>query len=127
MIKNTITKFNPKFHNDNLDAEENFCNQLKEVLKNDYLSEEYYQYLELKLATIKTSVEKEYAEMFLIDFQDKRNHPDENVATKNYHNSFKDDYCDRLEELIKEIETEMKQLEDDFDKKDKEMRELKVV
>ena len=127
MIKNTITKFNPKFYNDKLDTEENFCNQLKEVLKNDYLSDEYYEYLMLKEDYLKKQYESKYAEMFLIDFQDKRNHPDKNVATQNYHNNFNDAYCDHLEELIKEIETEMKQLEDDFDKKDKEMRELKVV
>jgi hypothetical protein len=124
-MKTTITKFNPKFQNDNLEIEENFCNQLKEVLKNDYLSDEYYEYLSLKLDFLKSKLENTYDEIYLLEFQEERNHPDEDVY---------DDYnnpnyasCEYYEERIKEYETEMKQLEDDFNKKDKEMRELKVA
>ena len=75
-MKTTITKFNPKFQNDNLEIEENFCNQLKEVLKNDYLSDEYYEYLSLKLDFLKSKLENTYDEIYLLEFQEERNHPD---------------------------------------------------
>ena len=124
-MKLPITKFNPKFHNHHFDAEENFCNQLKEVLENDYLSDEYYEYLMLKEDYLKKRYESKYAEIFLLDFQQERNHPDEDVYD-DYNNPCVE-YCDHLEEMIEEVKTEIKQLEDDFDKKDKEMRELKVA
>jgi len=124
MTKNIITKFNPKFHNDNFDAEENFCNQLKEVIVSNF-AEEYYEYLEYKLDYLKTRCESKYAEVLLLRFQKERNHPDEEVYN-DYDNPCYE-YCEYLEELINDVELEMKQLEDDCDKKDKEMRELKVA
>ena len=119
-MKLPITKFNPKFHNHHLDAEENFCNQLKEFSK-----DEYYDYLFIRLDYLKTRCASLDAEIYLLDFQKERNHPDEDVYN-DYDNPCYE-YCEYLEELINDVELEMKQLEDDCDKKDKEMRELKVA
>ena len=133
-MKTTITKFNPKLHNHHLDAEENFQNQLKEVFKNDYLSEEYNEYLYLKLDYLKTRCESKYAEISLLEFQQERNHPDKDIYD-DYDNPCYE-YCEHLEELIKEVRTQIKQFNHDFaikakelyyDKKDKEVRELKVA
>ena len=120
MFQETITKFNPKFYNYDFSAEENFVNQLQEVLNRDYENEELNEYLQLQLEHLKTLCESAYARMFLIDFQQERNHPDEDVYDDR--NNPCREYCESLEEQIKEVEMQIKQLEDDFDKKCKEMK-----
>jgi len=121
MYKSKITKFNPKFQNDNLDAEENFCNQLKE-----FSSDEYYEYLEIRLDYLKTRSESKYAEVLLLRFQKERNHPDEDVYD-DYNNPCYE-YVEYLDELIYEVEFEIKELDDEHKiMREKEERELKVA
>jgi len=93
-------------------TEEEFCNQLK-------LSQEYYEYLELKLAYLKLRYESKCAEISLVSFQEKRNHPNADVTETAYEPEYYFNICDYYEECIKECKTEMKE----FNKKDKELIE----
>jgi len=121
MYKNKITKFNPKFQNDNLHAEENFCNQLKE-----FSSDEYYDYLHIRLDYLKARCASLDAEVYLLDFQKERNHPDEDVYDDYNNPSYAN--CEYFEECIEKVETEIKQLDDEHKiMREKEERELKVA
>ena len=105
-----ITKFNPELYKRDLSDDENFITQLKDANKKDFRNDEYLEYLHLKLDYLKSFCESLYAEMFLLDFQKERNHPDKDIYIDTDDNPssamchYYEDEVKELKELIDKVE-----------------------